>query len=90
MTALLPFLSAAGVGGMIGAIATTFLQAWLSPKTALDERRFRQKKDAYVNLLLAMRRSGIDGSPEVAKLLGDWTNVIDRVGSSAVRRACSN
>lgn len=88
MTSLLPFLSAAGLGGIVGAIVTTFLQAWLSRKTTLDERRFREKKDAYVNLLLAIHQSEIERSPQAAKFVGHWTNIIDLVGSSAVRHAC--
>jgi hypothetical protein len=88
MEAILPFLSAAGLGGIIGAVVTTFLQSWLSRRTALDERRFREKKDAYVNLLYAMHRSEIEDSPEAAKLVGHWTSVIDLVGSTAVRRCC--
>ena len=88
MEPILPFLSAAGLGGIIGAVVTTFLQSWLSRRTALDERRFREKKDAYVNLLHALHRSEIENSPEAAKLVGHWTNVIDLVGSGAVRRCC--
>jgi hypothetical protein len=88
MEPILPFLSAAGLGGIIGAVVTTFLQSWLSRRTALGERRFREKKDAYVNLLYAMHRSEIEAAPEAAKLVDHWTNVIDLVGSNAVRRCC--
>jgi hypothetical protein len=88
MDSILPFLSAAGLGGVIGAVVTTFLQSWLSRKSALDERRFREKKDAYVNLLYAMHKSETEASPETAKLVGHCTNVIDLVGSDAVRRCC--
>jgi hypothetical protein len=35
-----------------------------------------------------MHRSEIEASPEAAKLVGHWTNVIDLVGSTAVRRCC--
>lgn len=88
MESILPFVSAAGFGGNIGALLTTFLQSWLSRRSALDDRRFREKKDAYVNFLYALHRSEIEGSPETAKLVGHWINVIDLVGSSAARRCC--
>ena len=88
MESILPFLSAAGLGGVIGAVVTTFLQSWLARKNALDERRFREKKDAYVNLLYAIHKSEIEVSPEAAKLVGHWTNVIDLIGSDSVRRCC--
>ena len=88
MESILPFLSAAGLGGIIGAVVTTLLQSWLSRRSALDERRFREKKDAYVNFLYALHKSEIEDTPETAKLVGHWTNVIDLVGSSAVRRCC--
>jgi hypothetical protein len=88
MESILPFLSAAGLGGIIGAVITTFLQSWLSQKSAMNERRFREKMDAYVNLLYAMHKSEVEVSPGTAKLVGHWTNVIDLVGSAAVRRCC--
>jgi hypothetical protein len=36
MDVFVPFLSAAGVGGIIGGIVTSFLQSWLSRRAALD------------------------------------------------------
>lgn len=48
METVVSILSAAGVGGIVGGIVTSFLQSWLSRRTTLDERRFREKKEAYV------------------------------------------
>jgi hypothetical protein len=89
MEALLPYVSAFGVGGLVGAVVLAFVQSWLSRRTALDERRFRDKKEAYLNLLLAMHRSELDGTPEAAKAVGHCINVAELVASPPVRQLCA-
>jgi len=64
---------------------TSLLQAWLSKKAAFGERRFREKKEAYVGYLNAMHRSEIEGTSEAAKYVGHWQNVCDLVASAPVR-----
>jgi hypothetical protein len=86
MESFLPFLSAAGLGGAVGAVVTTLLSSWLMRRNALDERRFREKKDAYVNLLKAINNSQIERISEAAELVGHWMNVCDLVASNSVRR----
>tara|TARA_R110002072_G_scaffold289730_3_gene456911 strand:+ start:486 stop:866 length:381 start_codon:yes stop_codon:yes gene_type:complete len=85
MDMIITFISAAGLGGIIGSVVTSFFQAWLSRKAVLDERRFREKKEAYVNFLNAMYKSEIEGSPEAAKNVGHWRNICDLVATETVR-----
>ena len=85
MDLIVTFLSAAGLGGIIGGAVTSLLQAWLSKKAALGERRFREKKEAYVGYLNAIHRSEIEGTAEAAKYVGHWQNVCDLVASAPVR-----
>lgn len=86
METIVPFLSAAGVGGIIGGVITSVLQSWLSRRAVFDERKFREKKEAYVNILQAIHQSKIEGTAEAAKYVGHWRNVCDLVASPAVRR----
>ncbi|MFC7334605.1 hypothetical protein [Rhodocista pekingensis] len=86
MGSLISILSAAGVGGIVGGIVTSFLQSWLSRRAALDERRFREKKEAYVNLLNALHRSEVERTPEAALYVGHCRNVCDLVASAAAQR----
>jgi hypothetical protein len=39
-------LSAAGIGGIIGSLLTTVVQAWLSNKQHVADRIFQEKKEA--------------------------------------------
>ncbi|MGO8737719.1 hypothetical protein [Rhodoblastus sp.] len=82
---IIPFLSAAGIGGIIGGVLTSFLQSWLSRRATFDERKFREKKAAYVSLLHALHKSEVDQTPEAAKLVGHWKNVCELVASPDVR-----
>ena len=89
METIVPLLSAAGVGGIVGGIVTSLLQSWLSRRAVLDEREFREKKEAYVNFLQALHRSEIEGTAEAAKYVGHWQNVCDLVASPSVRSQIS-
>lgn len=50
-------ISAAGIGGIVGSLLTTVVQAWLSNKQHLADRNFQEKKEAYIGLLEAYRTS---------------------------------
>jgi len=54
-------------------------------RAALDDRRFREKNEAYVNILHALHRSEVDGNAEAAKYVGHCRNVCDLVASAVVR-----
>ena len=64
---------------------TSFVQAWLSRKAAIDQRKFAEKKDAYINLINAVHLSEIARTEEVAKNVGHWGNVCDLVANESVR-----
>lgn len=85
METFVPFLSAAGVGGIVGGIITSVVQSWLARRATFDERKFHEKKEAYVNFLQAIHESEIKGTAEAAKYVGHWRNVCDLVASPAVR-----
>jgi Na+/glutamate symporter len=79
------FISAAGLGGIVGGVVTSVLQSWLSRRAALNERTFREKKEAYVGFLQALSESEIAQTESAAKQVGHWQNICDLVGSAAVR-----
>ena len=85
MDSVVSFLSAAGVGGIIGSIVTSFLQSWLSRRAALDERRFREKKEACLNILLAIKELEIKATLQAEKNFLYWIAVCDLVASPEVR-----
>jgi hypothetical protein len=85
MDLIITFLSAAGLGGIIGGAVTSLLQAWLSKRATLGERRFREKKEAYIGYLNAIHRSEVEGTSEAAKNVGHWQILCDLVASAPVR-----
>jgi len=86
---LIQILSAAGIGGIFGSLATAFLQAWLSNRASLANRNFQEKKEAYTGLLDALHRSEIEQTPDAAKYAGHWQNRCELVAPEAVRRLVS-
>ncbi|HEY1943674.1 MAG TPA: hypothetical protein VGH40_16305 [Roseiarcus sp.] len=85
MESIAAIFSAAGVGGVFGGVVTSLLQAWLSRRAILDERRFDEKKEAYANLLTAIHQSEVEGTVEAAKYVGHCRNMCDLVASDSVR-----
>lgn len=81
----LEFLSIAGLGGVIGSLVTTLLQAWFSQKSAVTARNFQEKKEAYVGFLEALHRSQIERTPEAAERVGHWENRCELVAPEKVR-----
>ena len=82
--AMIPFLSAFG----LGAIVTALVQAWLSNLAYRRQRDFQEKKESYVGFLDALHQSEIEQSPAAALNVGSWQNRIELVGSRAVIAAC--
>lgn len=78
-------ISAAGLGGIIGSIGTTFLQAWLSDKATTRQRNFEVKKLAYVEFLEALNNSQKNPSEETTYREWYCINVCDLVSSKEVR-----
>lgn len=85
MDTMITLLSAAGLGGVIGSVMTSLLQAWLSRKASLDERKFREKKEAYAGLLNAIYQTAHERSQVSIKEAGYWRARCDLVGSEKVR-----
>jgi hypothetical protein len=77
-------ISAAGIGGIVGSLLTTIVQAWLSNKQHLDDRNFQEKKEAYVGYLDAAHNSEVQRTLEAAQKWGYWQNRCELVGSLAV------
>lgn len=79
-----PLLS--GIG--IGAILQSVVQHWLSSKKYIREREFKEKKDAYVGLLLAIHESHVKQTPEAALNVGHWISVCELFASDEVKQKC--
>lgn len=79
------FLSVAGLGGVIGSLVTTLLQAWILKNSAMTARNFQEKKEAYVCFLEALHRSQIEKTPEAAERAGHWQNRCELVAPQKVR-----
>jgi len=71
----------------LGTVVTTIVQAWLSKRTHIDDRKFLQKREAYIGLLEAYHKAAIEASDSAAKNFAYWQMRCDLVGSQAVREA---
>ncbi|HEX4860379.1 MAG TPA: hypothetical protein VFV07_04025, partial [Rhizomicrobium sp.] len=59
---IVQILSAAGIGGIVGSLLTTFFQAWFTHRSYLASRDFQEKKEAYVGFLEALLISEVEGT----------------------------
>ena len=82
-------ISAAGIGGIIGSLLTTLVQAWLANKQRLNDRAFQEKKEVYAGFLDAIYKSDIQNTEETASYLAHWKNRIELVGSNEAMRLCN-
>ncbi len=80
-------LSAAGIGGTIGSLLTTLVQAWITNKQHLNNRFFQAKKEAYIGLADALRLAAVEGSDKAAKNFAYWQLRCDLVAPREVRKA---
>lgn len=80
---ILSLLTAFGLGSVV----TALIQSWLSQRSKLDERRFREKQAAYIGLLEAYHRAAVEGTDEAAKNFALWQMRCELVAPEAVRRA---
>jgi hypothetical protein len=79
-------ISAAGIGGIVGSLLTTLVQAWLAHKDRLSARNFQEKKEAYLGFLEALHRSDVERTRESSMNTGHWFNRCELVASAEVRR----
>jgi hypothetical protein len=82
---LIQLLSAAGVGGIVGSLLTTLVQAWIANRSYLTNRNFQEKKEAYVGFLEALHRSEVEKTPEASSRAGHWQNRCELVAPVPVR-----
>ena len=85
MDSFLPFISAAGVGGIVGGVVTNSLQALLAKRAVLDERRFREKKEAYTGLFNAMYQVAKENTAANVKEAGYWRARVELMGTEQIR-----
>ncbi len=88
-SAVVSLMSAAGIGGIVGGVITSFIQVFWSRKNALDERRFREKKEAYAGLFNAIYQVARSPTIENTKEAGYWRSRCELVGSTSVRTEMS-
>ena len=78
--------SAAGFGSIIGSLLTVCVQAWLSNRQLLSDRKFNEKKEAYVGFLQAAHLNEIEQTVETAINWAYWQARCQVVGSKQVSR----
>ncbi len=78
------FISAAGIGGIIGSLLTTVVQARLSNKQQIANRNFQEKKEAYIGFLEAGHRSEAEKTSAASINWGYWKNHCELVASPQV------
>ena len=82
---IVQLISAAGIGGIVGSLLTTLVQAWISSHAALADRRFQEKKEAYIGFLEALATSEIEPTPGNSLRAGHWINRCELVAPPRVR-----
>jgi hypothetical protein len=80
----LQLISAAGIGGIIGSLLTTLLQAWFAHRIGLVARNFQEKKAAYIGFLEALHQSDVERTRETSMAAGHWRNRCELVASKDV------
>jgi hypothetical protein len=89
-------ISAAGIGGIIGSLLTTFLQLWLSNKQQITNRNFQEKKEAYVGLVSSYTELSDSclkvsyGTPEARKNFEYWKIRSELVAPKEIRKNIQN
>lgn len=79
------FISAAGLGGIVGSLLTVFVQSWLSNKQYIANRNFQEKKEAYTGLLEAYHKAAVEGTDTAAKNFAYWQMRCELVSPQNVR-----
>ncbi|MDF9303550.1 hypothetical protein P5P81_13945 [Tritonibacter mobilis] len=66
---------------------TAFVQSWLSARSKVKERSFKERKEAYIGLLEAYHRAAVEGTDEASKNFAYWQMRCEIVGPQSVRKA---
>ena len=80
---LLSLLTAFG----LGSIATAVIQAFLKRRSDVEDRRFEERKEAYIGLLQAYHRAAVDNDNKAGKEFAYWQMRCELVAPAPVRRA---
>jgi len=84
---VISFLTAFG----LGSIVTAFVQSYIATKQQIDQRRFEERKSAYIGLLEAFRDAHLGSTSErideAGKVFGYWQMRCDLVASEPVRKS---
>lgn len=78
---VIQFITAAGIGGIIVAL----LQGWIASRTAMSNRSFQERKEAYIGFLEAMHQAEIKRTREASMIAGYWQNRCALVAPEKVR-----
>ena len=68
----------------LGSVVTALVSAWLNSKQQLAERRFEEKKAAYIGLLEAYHKAAVEPSEANSKAFAYWQMRCELVGSTRV------
>jgi hypothetical protein len=83
MADVIPLLAAFGFGSVV----TALVSSWLSSKRETAERRFQEKKAAFIGLLEAYHAAAVEPSDANSKAFAYWQLRCDLVASKEVRSA---
>ena len=83
-------ISAAGIGDIIGSVITTLLQSWIANNQRLDDRKFQEKKEAYLGLLDAYRNVATSCTKDSSLDFAYWIMRCNLVSPSYMKEAITN
>jgi hypothetical protein len=82
---IIQFISVAGIGGIIGSLLTTVVQSWLSNKSHIANRNFKEKKEAYIGLMEAFRMTCLKSGQDERNNFAYWAVRCDLVAPKEIR-----
>lgn len=71
----------------IGSVVTALVQALVASKSKHSDRKFAEKKEAFVGILEAYHRAAVEGTDAAAKDFAYWQMRCELVASRVVRDA---
>ena len=75
------------IGGLgLGSLVTSLATHYFTRRTALSERWYQEKREAYLGLFGALHNAAVHPSDENAKAFALWQTRCDLFGSATVSR----
>jgi len=87
---IIQLISAAGIGGIIGSIATTLIQSWLSEKSRFEARNFQEKKEAYLGTLSAYQKACLSDNKKEVLEFALWVDRCELVSDKDLLDCLNN